>query len=473
MKKIIPLLLIIFSPKLQAQSVSQYFEKIRDNSAALTAFFSQMPKGGDLHHHYSGSIYAETYLNIAISKDYFVNTRSLQISETNSPGDLNWTKFSSLKNDTLNEVKQQLLQKWSIKDFAGNYPSHRQFFEAFNHFGDVVKGSIEQGLIELKTRAQKENVSYIETTLKSASCDKDVTDLYFLNDRLKYYQSTQDRMLNAGLLDSIYRVFQERNVIQCALSYNDHMVKLHTTLKLDDSSFTLRFQSFVNRINDPIPFFRSLVVAFEAANRNPLVVGVNIVAPEHNELSMRDYWQQMQMFNFCHTIYPGVKYSLHAGELTPSLVKPEDLTWHINAAVYDAKANRIGHGVDLPYEKDCYALLNYMSKHKIAVEINLGSNEFILNVKDDRHPILLYKNFGVPIAICTDDAGILRTNLTEQFVLLAKRYKQITYADIKRFVYNSVEYSFIKEAAVKQKLTSQLNAQFKSFEQKVVAAYKK
>jgi hypothetical protein len=35
--------------------------KIRNNEAALTAF-SQMPKGGDLHHHFSGSVYAEPML---------------------------------------------------------------------------------------------------------------------------------------------------------------------------------------------------------------------------------------------------------------------------------------------------------------------------------------------------------------------------------------------------------------------------
>jgi hypothetical protein len=29
---------------------------------------SQMPKGGDLHHHFSGSIYAEPILEDAISK---------------------------------------------------------------------------------------------------------------------------------------------------------------------------------------------------------------------------------------------------------------------------------------------------------------------------------------------------------------------------------------------------------------------
>jgi len=144
-------------------------------------------------------------------------------------------------------------------------------------------------------------------------------------------------------------------------------------------------------------------------------------------------------------------------------VQPEQLTWHISEAVYTAGAQRIGHGVDVAYEKDNYKLLNYMSKNRIAVEINLSSNEFILGVKNDKHPILLYKNFHVPIVISTDDAGVSRTSLTEQYVLLALRYKEITYTDIKSFVYNSIEYSFMTSSK-KMALKKDLNARFKIFE---------
>jgi adenosine deaminase len=186
---------------------------------------------------------------------------------------------------------------------------------------------------------------------------------------------------------------------------------------------------------------------------------------------MHDYWLHMQMFKYLHNKAQlnKVKYSLHAGELALGMVKPEELTWHINAAVYTAGANRIGHGVDLPYENNPYELLNYMAQHKIAIEINLFSNEFILKVSGDRHPIMLYKRFNVPIVISTDDAGVLRSNLIEQYVLLASRYKDITYTDIKQFVYNSITYSFIKDAALKERLTSQLDKQFSQFEQKVLA----
>ena len=54
------------------------------------------------------------------------------------------------------------------------------------------------------------------------------------------------------------------------------------------------------------------------------------------------------------------------------------------------------------------------------------SNEFILKVKESRHPLKLYKEFGVTIVISTDDAGILRTNMTEQYAMLAKRYKDVS-----------------------------------------------
>ncbi len=470
MKIILSFISFVFTANLQAQTVSNYFERIRNNPAALTAFFSQMPKGGDLHHHYSGSVYAETYFDIAVERDFFVNKNTLEISTQRPSGDEAWTNFSSLKQEGfLPGYKQKLLQLWSVKDFNFNSnPSYRQFFETFQHFGISSDISMDRGLMELKQRAKAENVSYIETMFKVIDCDKPVDDLLGLNDRLEQYQRVKNKFLTADLLDSLFSVIEKRNVTGCAIKFNDELYKLHTSQAIDDSDFTMRYQNFVLRFMSPVQLFTNLLIAFESANRSSLVVGVNIVAPEHEDVSMNDYWLHMQMFNYCHKKYPLVKYSMHAGELALGMVKPEELSWHINAAVHDAKANRIGHAVDLPYEKDCYALLNFMSKNKIPVEINLFSNEFILRVKDERHPIMLYKKFKVPIVISSDDAGVLRTNLTDQFVLLAGRYPEISYNDIKTFVYNSIEYSFIEENAVKQKLRLKLDAGFRKFEKMIL-----
>ena len=110
-----------------------------------------------------------------------------------------------------------------------------------------------------------------------------------------------------------------------------------------------------------------------------------------------------------------------------------------------------------------------MRINDIAAELNLVSNEFILGIKNDAHPIALYKKAGVPIVICSDDAGVLRSDLTEQFVLLAARYKNISYKDIKKFVFNSIDYSFIKESDVKNKIKNRLEEKFRGFEQSMAA----
>lgn len=458
--------LILFNIGYSQSSVNQYFDKIRNNEAALTAFFSQMPKGGDLHHHYSGSIYAEPLLEDAISSDFYLNTTTMEVLKE-KPSNGNWELFSTLKSrGELNMYKQKIMEKWSVKDYNHvDYPSDKLFFESFGKFSPSIAGNFGQGLLELKNRAITENVSYIETQLSTIPSNINTADLNDFNSKLRAFAIIRDEAGVTQLLDSIYGTLLQRDAAVYAEDFNTNFVaKLHNDLKIDDARFTMRYQNFVLRFMEPVDLFKNLVVAFISANTSPLMAGVNIVSPEDGETAMKDYWLHMVMFNYCHSQFPGVKYSMHAGELTLGLVQPEDLTWHIRDAVYTAGAYRIGHGVDMAYEEKSYELLRYMAKNNIAIEINLVSNEFILKVKDSRHPITLYKEFGVPIVISTDDAGILRTNMTEQYVLLAKRYKEVSYANIKQYVYNSIFYSFIKDEAVKKKLQEDLELRFKNFE---------
>ncbi|WP_281228556.1 adenosine deaminase [Flavobacterium aquiphilum] len=449
-----------------AQSAENYLEKIRNNEADLTAFFAQMPKGGDLHHHYSGSIYTEPLLAHAIAKDFYLNTQTMAVSQEKQLGS-DWVLFSTLqKNGELDAYKQKIIQKWSAKDYNNvDYPSDKLFFESFMKFEPATQGNFEAGLLEIKNRAIKENVSYIETQLSTIPCDIKTDDLATYNAYLRKLAATKNEKAVMKSLDSLYAIFIQKDAKKYAADFNTNFVtKMHAALKIDDSQFTMRYQNFVLRFMEPVDLFKNLVVAFISADSSPLMTGVNIVSPEDGETSMKDYWLHMVMFKYCHSRFPKVKYAMHAGELTLGLVLPEELSWHINAAVYIAGANRIGHGVDMAYEDKSYDLMRYMAKNNIPVEINLASNEFILKVKENRHPILLYKEFGVPIVISTDDAGILRTNMTEQYVLLAKRYPTISYIDIKQFVYNSINYSFIQDARVKKQLVQDLDNRFKAFE---------
>jgi len=450
-----------------SQTADNYLEKIRNNEALLTAFFQQMPKGGDLHHHFSGSIYAEPLLERAIAEDFYLNLGTMAVAKT-KPSNGNWQTFSSLKNEgKLSFYEQQVMQTWSAKDYNGSVPSDDLFFDSFQKFEPTIQGHFAEGMLELKKRALVENVSYIETQLSIIPCDMNVSDLTDFNTKLRQASTQKDEKAVMKLLDELYKSLQQKDAKKYASDFNTNFIaKLHKDLKIDDDKFTMRYQNFVLRFMDPVDLFKNLTIAFISANDSKLVAGVNIVSPEHGENSMKDYWLHMVMFKYCHSKFPDVKYTLHAGELTLGLVQPEDLTWHINDAIHVAGANRIGHGVDIAYEANSYDLLRYMAKNNIPIEINLASNEFILKVKDGRHPFTLYKEFNVPIVISTDDAGILRTNMTEQYVLVAKRYPDVSYATIKQYVYNSINYSFIQDASVKKQLLKDLDSRFKNFEDK-------
>ncbi|MDR0910238.1 MAG: hypothetical protein LBM77_10795, partial [Spirochaetaceae bacterium] len=72
------LLLLTFVTSCQTTSAiataAEPFNSIRNNKAELQYFFSHMPKGGDLHNHLTGSIYAETYFQFAVSKNMYLDT---------------------------------------------------------------------------------------------------------------------------------------------------------------------------------------------------------------------------------------------------------------------------------------------------------------------------------------------------------------------------------------------------------------
>jgi adenosine deaminase len=171
-------------------------------------------------------------------------------------------------------------------------------------------------------------------------------------------------------------------------------------------------------------------------------VGINIVQKEHGPLSMKYYNQQMAIIHYLKGLYPTVHIALHAGELIPDFVKPQDIKYHIHNAIFIGQAERIGHGTDIMYEDNASELANYMATHHIPVEINLTSNADILNVKGANHPIYFYLKHHVPIVLSTDDEGILRTNLTHEYYKAVMEYG-IDYPTLKQFNRNTLTYSFL------------------------------
>jgi len=70
--------------------------------------------------------------------------------------------------------------------------------------------------------------------------------------------------------------------------------------------------------------------------------------------------------------------------------------------------------------------------------------------------------------ISTDDAGVSRNTLSNEYVLFASQYKT-DYAEIKKLSYNSLRYSFLADAD-KQRLLKSLAARFATFEAQIAAS---
>jgi adenosine deaminase len=156
---------------------------------------------------------------------------------------------------------------------------------------------------------------------------------------------------------------------------------------------------------------------------------------------IHDFNLHIRMLDYLHGLYPKVHITLHAGELTQDLVPPEEL-FHIRASIETGHAERIGHGIDVMFEPNPESLLRTMAKSRILVEICLTSNDVILNVTGEHHPLPIYLKYGVPVALATDDEGVSRGDITHEFERAAETY-HFSYLDLKKFARNSLEYSFL------------------------------
>ena len=443
-------------------------------TSELTLFFTRMPKGGDLHHHYSGSVYAESYVDFLDMQGYCVDKRTYRTETSKEAVAAERAKpakerncLSSAEVYADDHTYRELLQRWSNKDFnnhgAIQPPPDRLFFQTFGFFGPVSNANFREGLQELKKRAILENVSYIETMFKMSPF---VVNKEF--DKQAWRNVGDDKAFDAQMGAWLAVLEQDAGFRK---QLEDFVTKIHEAAEgIDDERFTMRYQTYVLRLLDPSQVFSSMVSGFKAAKMSDKIVGVNIVGQESTMVSMRDYTLHMKMFRFLKSRYPDVKVAMHAGELALGDVPPEGLKFHIDQALVVAGANRIGHGIDLAHESNAPAILEKMRKDDIPVEINLTSNAFISGIEGANHPVTIYRKYGVPSVTPPDDAGVTRHTLSNEYVLFASRYKP-DYAEMKRTSYNSIKYAFLP-AAEKARLTRQLDERFATFEADVAKMLK-
>jgi adenosine deaminase len=246
-------------------------------------------------------------------------------------------------------------------------------------------------------------------------------------------------LLAGGLRDEIATDRQELDEVEKTRAQREHCGEPQAK---PACSVKLLYLYQVLRGFSPQQVFAQTLLGFELASVDPRVVGLNFVMPEDGYLSMRDYHLHMRMLDYLHSIYPKVRMTLHAGELSPGMVPPEGLKFHIREAVDLGHAERIGHGVDVMYEDRPQELLQELAAKHIMVEINLTSNDVILGIKGKDHPLSLYRAAHVPVALSTDDEGVSRIDITHEYEKAVEE-QGLGYLDLKNMARTSLEHSFI------------------------------
>lgn len=431
----------------------------RQDPAALRDFFRRMPKGGDLHHHLSGSIPAEDMIRLALEGNLSIEPETLKLVPAGSPASLPLQEL--LAQDG---ARDRVIDAWTTRaEAAAGRLAADHFFTTFGKFGRSLDGREVEMLRIVRRIASGENTSYLETLVSFPTATQQVSQM-----GLDIGWKEKEGDLLAALLERGLGTVAET----LALSVDEfHMTSLGEgivpgTAQELEAGPLVRYQVYAGRTREPEAVFAQLALACEIALRTDLVVGINLVGPEHHPRSLADHAKHVHMLGFLVEHYGmGKKFSLalHAGELVPRLVPPGFRDSHVRDAVKIAGARRVGHGVDILQEEEPEKILALLRDEKIAIEVPLTSNEHLLGIRNGAHPLLRYVAAGVPVTLSTDDAGVLDTTLTEQFALAATRYPTLRYAEFREMARNSLRHSFLP-AALRARMELDLEGRLARFE---------
>jgi adenosine deaminase len=435
------LFLIFLSPSILMageKETRSYYEEIRSEPTLLRNFLYKFPKGGDLHNHLDGAIYAENYIAWAAQDGKCIDLKTYMVlpppcnAETGKPG-LRDIQYNSA-------IVNPIIDALSVRNYERRPVSgHNQFFSTFMRFLEASFGHEGHMLAEVSARAASQNIVYLElmqsygmAEARAIAVDnKDFALTLPLSEVVK--NPDIEKLTNDTItkLDQIEQQWHEQ--LACQTKQADA-----------GCDVPIRYLAQVIRVFSREQVLAQTLLAFKLIEKDPRYVGLNFVAPEDHPVTLRDYHWQMKTIAALAEFFPSAKtgITLHAGEVAMGLVPPEHLGWHIREAIEVAGARRIGHGIDISYDKESVQLMQQMAEQDIMVEINLSSNDVILGIKDDEHPFNNYRKYNVPMALSTDDEGVSRIDLTHEYQRAVETYA-LSYADLKYFSRNALAYSFL------------------------------
>ncbi|WP_051341166.1 adenosine deaminase family protein [Azospirillum halopraeferens] len=424
-------------------AAARRFAAVREEPPALRAFLQAMPKGADLHTHLSGAVYAETYVRAAAAAGLCFDRGTLTLTAPTPPCDAARGRPPAAAALTDYGLHTRIVNALSMRSFVATdgTSGHDQFFATFGRFS-AANDDAAALAAEVVDRAGRQGVHHIEL-MSTARGDR----VRALGRALPWtgdFAAMRAWLMANGLPAEVEA---GRRDIDALEARRTGLQRCGTPQAAPGCGVSVRYLQQVSRTAAPSQVYAQMVYAFALSAADPRVVGMNLVAPEDHPTALADYRLHMAMIDHLRGGQPSMNVALHAGELTLGLVPPEELRFHIREAVTTGHARRIGHGVSVMYEDDPYGLLRTMAEGKVAVEINLTSNDVILGIRGKDHPFPLYRAAGVPTVITTDDEGVARSDLTHELQRAVQTHG-LDYAALVENARNGLEYSFLPGASL-------------------------
>ena len=149
--------------------IAHYFDTVRDNPPLLQALLRRFPKGGDLHNHLSGAIYAESLIAWGSESGLCIERTSFRLGPKPCGGER--PALAEAVEDAA--FYAATIDAFSMRDFvpAAGISGHDHFFATFDKFGPATDGRTGDMLAEAVLRAAADSAGYVELMLSPGMAD--------------------------------------------------------------------------------------------------------------------------------------------------------------------------------------------------------------------------------------------------------------------------------------------------------------
>lgn len=432
----------IAAPVPSAAGVEAVFDRVKGDLSRLRVFLQAMPKGANLHNHLDGSVYLESYLKLAGEKGYCIDMALRRIvpppcatpeGELKGLEERDYWRFDRII---------ELLTTRSYRvGYGFDVPGGPQVAGAgFPAILSISPKVAAESMVLARTLAADDNITYTEFTYQP-----EILDVTAAAVRDPQWDPSDLGGAFARARPRLEPVIKQAVAqFRIAKAQADKALGCGTASAQPGCDVEVRFLTYARRGEPQDQVFQAVMMSFMLADADPNYVGFNLVGITPNSTrSVDDYNLNMEMIRYIGGQFPRVHRVLHAGEKMLGLAPPRAMIAdHIGKAIEIGGAERIGHGTGIAYEKHALATLALMARTNVAVELNITAMEDFLKASKSNFPLGLYRAAHVPVTLGTDNTGITRIDLSNEYVRAAYEHG-LGYVDLKYIARTGMQVAFL------------------------------